>query len=196
MKAGYTAMIQRPRHRVPRGSMLVLPDPKGQTEQIHPQTFDEPFFRQNGYDLHALGSQWTDSREGILCRGFKGVQEEIPSEEASTLQIGLVAFYQDNTPIHDSILVTENLTKMGIKIVSHPPYSPDRAPCDFCLFLISEAVVYETIKEMKESMTKVIDTLTQEKRTSMGPSKTVQQMRCSRRRLFHVGTINKMPIRK
>ena len=31
-------------------------------------------------------------RLGLLCWGFKGVQEEIPWEEASTLQIGLVAF--------------------------------------------------------------------------------------------------------
>ena len=29
---------------------------------------------------------------GLLCWGFKGVQEEIPSEEASTFQIGSVAF--------------------------------------------------------------------------------------------------------
>ena len=29
---------------------------------------------------------------GLLCWGFKGVQEEIPSEEASTLQIASVAF--------------------------------------------------------------------------------------------------------
>ena len=29
---------------------------------------------------------------GLLCWGFKGVQEEIPSEEASTLQVGSVAF--------------------------------------------------------------------------------------------------------
>ena len=29
---------------------------------------------------------------GLLCWGFKGLQEEIPSEEASTLQIGSVAF--------------------------------------------------------------------------------------------------------
>ena len=29
---------------------------------------------------------------GLLCWGFKGVQEEIPSEEAKTLQIGSVAF--------------------------------------------------------------------------------------------------------
>ena len=29
---------------------------------------------------------------GLLCWGFKGVQGEIPWEEASTLQIGSVAF--------------------------------------------------------------------------------------------------------
>ena len=65
---------------------------EGQTEQIHPQSFDGPFFWQHWHDLHALGSHWTDSQQGILCWGFKEVQEEIPSEEASTLQIGSVAF--------------------------------------------------------------------------------------------------------
>ena len=65
---------------------------EGQTEQNHPQTFDDPFFWQHWHDLHALGSHWTDSQQGILCWGFKGVQQEIPSEEASTLQIGSVAF--------------------------------------------------------------------------------------------------------
>ena len=31
-------------------------------------------------------------------------------------------------------LVTDYLTKMGIKIVPQPPYSPDPGPCDFWLF--------------------------------------------------------------
>ena len=31
-------------------------------------------------------------RLGLLCWGFKGVQQEIPSQETSTLQIGSVAF--------------------------------------------------------------------------------------------------------
>ena len=65
---------------------------EGQTKQIHPQTFDDPYFWQHWYDLHALGSHWTDSQQGILCWGFKEIQEEIPSEEASTLQIGSVAY--------------------------------------------------------------------------------------------------------
>ena len=29
---------------------------EGQTEQIHPQTFDDPFFWQHWHDLHAVGS--------------------------------------------------------------------------------------------------------------------------------------------
>ena len=113
--------------------------------QIHPQTFDDPFFWQYWQDLHTLGSHWTDSQQGILCWGFKGVQEEIPREEASTLQIG-----------------SDYLTKMGIKTVPHPPYSTDLAPCDFWLFPKLTGFRYETIEEIKEAVMKVIDTLTQE----------------------------------
>ena len=51
---------------------------------------------------------------------------------------------------------------MGIKTVSQPPYSPDVARCDFCLFLKIRGCRYETIEEMKGAVTKVIDTLTQE----------------------------------
>ena len=50
---------------------------------------------------------------------------------------------------------------MGIKTVPHPPYSPDLAPGNFCLFPKLRDCCYETI-EMKEAVMKVIDTLTQE----------------------------------
>ena len=51
---------------------------------------------------------------------------------------------------------------MGIKTVRHPPYRPDLAPYDFWLFPKLRGCHYETIEEMKEAVTKVIDTLTQE----------------------------------
>ena len=51
---------------------------------------------------------------------------------------------------------------MGIMTVSHPPYSPDVAPCDFCLFLKLRGCRYETTEKMKVAVMKVIDTLTQE----------------------------------
>ena len=51
---------------------------------------------------------------------------------------------------------------MGIKTVPHRPYSPDLAPCDFWLFPKLRGYRYETIEKMKDAVTKVIDTLTQE----------------------------------
>ena len=42
------------------------------------------------------------------------------------------------------------------------PISPDFAPCDFGLFPKLTGCRYETIEDMKEAVTKVIDTLTQE----------------------------------
>ena len=71
-------------------------------------------------------------------------------------------FHQDNAPVHNSILVTDYLSKMGIKTVPQPPNSPDLAPCDFWLFPKLIGCRYETMEEMKEAVTKVIDMLTQE----------------------------------
>ena len=51
---------------------------------------------------------------------------------------------------------------MSIKTVPQPPYSPDLTPCDFWLFPKLRGCRYERIEEMKEAVTKVIDTLTQE----------------------------------
>ena len=72
----------------------------------------------------SIHQSWLAKGLGLLSWGFKGVQEEIPWKEASTLQIGSVAFQPDNTPVDNSILVTDYLTKMGIKTFPHPPYSP------------------------------------------------------------------------
>ena len=68
-------------------------------------------------------------------------------------------FHQDNAPVHNSILVTDYLTKMGIKTVPRRPYSSDLAPCDFCLFPKLTGCRYETMRWKR--LTKVIDTLTQ-----------------------------------
>ena len=94
----------------------------------------------------------------LVCWGFKGVKEEIPLEEDSTLKIGSVVF----PPGQCTILVTDCLTKKGFKTVPQAPYSPDLAPCDFWLFPKLRGCRYETIEGIKEAVTKVIDTLTQE----------------------------------
>ena len=87
---------------------------------------------------------------------------------------------------------------MGIKTVPQPPYSPDLTPCDFWLFPKLRGCRYETIEEMKEAVTKVIDTLTQ--KDFHGAFQKLSEwynVHCSWRRLFrrgrkfHICTINK-----
>ena len=51
---------------------------------------------------------------------------------------------------------------MGTNTVPQSPNSPGLGPCDFWLFPKLRGYLYETIEEMKEAVTKVIDTLTQE----------------------------------
>ena len=51
---------------------------------------------------------------------------------------------------------------MGIKTVRQPPYSPHLSLCDIWLFSKLRGCHYETIEERKETVTKIINTLTQE----------------------------------
>ena len=83
------------------------------------------------------------------------------SEEASTIQTGSVAFPLGQCTI-PQLHPCHYLTKKGIKTVPHPPYNPDLALCDFCLFPKLRGFRYKTFEEMKEYVTKVIDTLTEE----------------------------------
>ena len=106
----------------------------------------------------SIHQSWLAKGLGLLCWGFKGVQQEIPSKETSTLQIGSMTFPpgQYTSPQH------RLFDQMGIKTVAHYPYSLDLAPCNFWLFPKLRGCHYETIEEMKEAVTKVIDMLTQE----------------------------------
>ena len=70
--------------------------------------------------------------------------------------------HQDNVPVYNSIFVKDYLTKMGINTVRQSPFSPELPPCDFGLFPKLRGCHFKTAEEMKEAVTKVIDTLTQE----------------------------------
>ena len=109
---------------------------------------------------------------GLICWGFKGVQEEIPREEASTPQIGSVAFPPGQYtspqlhPCHrlfdqDGHQDTSSLSRQSRR----------------WLFPKLRGCRYETIEEMKDAVTKVIGTLTQG--TSIGPSRSCWNGRTS-----------------
>ena len=82
-------------------------------------------------------------------------------KEASTLQIRLVVFPPGKCT-SPQLHPCHRLFDLVGHQDSHPPYSSDLAPGDFWLFPKLRGCRYETIEEMKEAVTKVIDMLTQE----------------------------------
>ena len=59
-------------------------------------------------------------------------------------------FHQDNAPVHNSILVTDYLTKIGIKTVPQPPPIVQiLLPVTFAYSLSSEAVVMRQLRRWK-----------------------------------------------
>ena len=81
---------------------------------------------------------------------------------ASTHQIGSVAFPAGQCTSPQLHLCHRLFEQDGHQDSSSASHSPDLAPCDFCFFPKLSGCCYETIEEMKEAVTKVIDTLTQE----------------------------------
>ena len=140
----------------------------------------------------SIHQSWLVKGLGLICWGFKGIKEEIPSEEASTLQSGQWHFHQDNAPVHNSILVTDYLTKIGIKTVPQPPTVQTLLPVTFGYFLSTQAVVMRQLRRWKRLWRRSLTR--SHKRTSMGPSRSCWNSTSAllwRGLEFHVCTINK-----
>ena len=120
-----------------------------------------PFFDSTGMIyIHWVPTGQTVNKE-YYVEVLREFRKRFGRKRPALFKSGQWHFQQDNTPVYNFILVTDYLTKMGIKTVPQPPYSPDLAPCDFWLFTKLRGCRYETIEEMKEAVTKVIDTLTE-----------------------------------
>ena len=121
-----------------------------------------PFFDSTGMIyMHWIPTGQTVNKE-YYVEVLREFRKRFHRKRPALFKLGQWHFHLDNAPVHNSIVVKDYLTKMGIKTVPHPPYSPDLAPCDSCLFPKLRSYRYETIEEMKEAVKKVIDTLTQE----------------------------------
>ena len=104
---------------------------------------------------------------GLLCWGFKGVQEEIPSEEASTLQIGSVAFPpgQCTSPSLSNTIWPRWTSRQFLSL----PIVQTLLPVTFGYSLSSEAVIMRQLRRWKRLWWRWLTR--SHKRTSMGPSR-------------------------
>ena len=105
----------------------------------------------------------------ILCWGFKGVQEEIPREEASTLQVSGISIrtmHQSTTPSLSQTIWPRWASRQFITL----PIVQTLFPVSFAYSLSSEGVVMRQLRRWKwlwwRSLTR------SHKRTSMEPSRS------------------------
>ena len=110
------------------------PRPKRARQQIHSQILMIPFFDTSGM----IYMHWVPTGQTVNWEYYVEVLREFRKrfrrKRPALFKSGQWHFHQDNAPVYNSILVTDYLTKMGIKTVPHRPYSPDLAPSDFWLF--------------------------------------------------------------
>ena len=107
-------------------------------------------------------------------------------------------FHQNNAPAPNYILVTDYMSKMGIKTVPQPPNSPDLAPWDFRLFLKLRLSLWDNWGDERGCDEGHWPAHTRGHPWGLPEvAVTVQQVHCSRRRLlrrgpeFHGCTLNK-----
>ena len=89
-----------------------------------------------GWSKEVNTQSWFAKELGLelLCWCLREFRKIFLGKKPVLFKSGQWHFQQDNAPVHNSILVTDYLTKMDIKTVPQLPYSPDLAPCDFWLF--------------------------------------------------------------
>ena len=105
---------------------------------------------------------------GLLCGGFKGVKEEIPSEEASTLQNRSVAFPPGQyTSLFDTQTIWPRWASTQFLSL---PIIQTLLPVTFAYSLSSEAVVMRQLRRWKRLWRRSLTR--SHKRTSMGSSRS------------------------
>ena len=105
-----------------------------------------------------------------MLRFLREFRKRFLGNRPALFKSGQWHFQQDNAPVHNSIIVTDYLTKMGIKTVAHLPYCPNLAPSDFGYSLSSETIVMGQLRRWKRLRHRSLTH--SHKRTSMGPSRS------------------------
>ena len=85
---------------------------------------------------------------GLLCWSFKELRKRSHQKRPALFKSDQWHFQQDNAPVHNSILLTDFLIKMGIKTV-RLPIVQTLIPVTFGYFLSSEAVVMRQLRRWK-----------------------------------------------
>ena len=176
MKAGSTAMTQRPRDRVASGSMLALPDPRRPDRANPPTNFWWSLFWQYWH----IYMHWVPTGQAVnkeyYVRVLREFRKRFHRKRLALLKSGEWHFHRDNAPVHNSILVIDYFTKWASRQFPSLPLVQTLLPVTFGHW-------HAHTRWLPWGLPEVVGTL--------------QQVHCSRWRLFrkglefHVCIINK-----
>jgi histone-lysine N-methyltransferase SETMAR len=74
---------------------------------------------------------------------MKRLTDAARRKRAGLCRARLLIIHHDNAPAQSSFRVSQFLSGKGISAMDHPPYSPDLASADFCLFPNLKSVLKE-----------------------------------------------------
>jgi histone-lysine N-methyltransferase SETMAR len=92
------------------------------------------FFKSTGpVHVHCLERGQTIGAAYYIKHCLKPVVQAIHEQRPTSGTTGM-KFHHDNARPHVATTVKKYLEEAGLKLIRHPPYSSDLAPCDFWLF--------------------------------------------------------------
>ena len=163
MKAGSTAMTQRPRDRVPSGSMRALPDLRRPDRANPPTNFWWSLFLTALARSTSIG--FPLDRQSIRNTTLSSGRDSVGrGQHSSNLIIGIstMIMHQSTTPFLSQTIWPRWAPRQLLSL----PIVQTLLPVTFAYSLKLKENLrgcrYVTIEEMKEAVTKIIDTLTQE----------------------------------
>jgi len=89
------------------------------------------------FDLHGIVlAEFVPRNTTVNSEYYKGLLEHLKDVRRKRPEKWANGFilHHDNALCHTLLLVWQFLSNKNIMVCPHPPYSPDLAPCNFCLF--------------------------------------------------------------
>jgi len=92
------------------------------------------FFDQEGIVHREFVPPGMTVNADFYCDVLRRLRENVRRKRPQKWQNQNFIIHHDNAPAHRSFNVSQFLAKNNMTMISHPPYSPNLAPCDFFLF--------------------------------------------------------------
>ena len=123
------------------------------------------FFVQEGIVHREFVPPGMTVNADFYCDVLRRLRENVRRKRPQKWRNQNLIIHHDNAPAHRSFKVSQFLAKNNKTVITHPPYSPDLAPCDFFLFpklklkLRMKGRTFVTIEDIQEESQRVLDTI-------------------------------------